>query len=132
MCSYLCWLYHFVFIEICEDCLTLSANVAVVAVGSVVMIVSNMLQQPHSGISLFIDGEFYTNANLDFRCNTTNNVTDQQIIYYCMGRRSETVTLQTNTVFCDTDLSSQQVNVTIEEQDATTQNGGQWYARVYM
>ena len=128
MCLYLCWLYHFVFTEICEHCLTLSANVTVVVVGGAVMIVSNMSQQPHNGITLFINGVTYTDANLDFRCRTTSSILGQQMIYYCMGKRNETVTVQTNTVFCDTDLSSQQVTITIEEQDATTQNEGWWYA----
>ena len=111
--------------EICEHCLTLSTNVTVVAVGGVAMIISNMFQQPHNGISLFIDGVAYTNPNLNFRCHTTSNILGQQMIYYCTGRRSETVTVQTNTVFCDTDLSSQQIIITVEEQSATTQNGGQ-------
>ena len=115
MCSYLCWLYHFVFTEICEDCLTLSANKTVVAVGSVVMIVNNIRLQPHSGISLFIDGEADIYANPYFLCHITSDVLGQQIIYHCTGRRSGTVTVQTNTVFCDTDLSSQQINVTIKE-----------------
>ena len=118
--------------EVCEDCLTLSTNVTVVAVGGVVMIVSNMKQQPHNGISLFIDGVAYTNPNLNFRCRTTSNILGQQMIYYCTGRRSGTVAVQTNTVFCDTDLRSQQIIITIEEQSATTQNRGWWYSCTFI
>ena len=124
MCSCLYWLYHFVLIEICEDCLTLSSNVTVVAVGGVVMIVSSMLQQPHNGISLFVDGVAYTNANLDFRCHTTSKILGQQMVYYCTGRKTGTVTVHSNTVFCDTELSSQQIVIIIEEQSVTTQDGG--------
>ena len=117
---------HFVAIEICEDCLQLSVNVTAARVGDVVMIISDMIQQPHNGISLSINGLISTNPN--FTCHTTSNILSQQVIYYCTAKKTGMVTVQSNTVFCNTDLNSLRINITIEEQRGTTdatQNGDQ-------
>ena len=93
----------------------LSANVtATTAVGDVVMITSSMAQQPHNGVSLLVNGLISTNPN--FECSTTSHVLGRQVIFYCTARKSGTVTIQSNVVFCDGDLTSQQINITIEEQ----------------
>ena len=102
------------FTEICEDCLGLSANATTAVIGDVVMITSSMMQQPHNGISLLINGLIA--ANPDFVCHTTSNVLGHQVVYYCTARESGTVIIQSHVVFCDGDLTSQQINITIEEQ----------------
>ena len=114
------------FTEICEDCLGLSANTTTAVVSNVVMITGSMVQRPHNGISLLVNGLIA--ANPDFICHTTSNVLGHQVVYYCTARKSGTVTVQSNVVFCDGDLTSQQINITIEEQRVMideTQHGDQ-------
>ena len=50
-----------------------------------------------------------------FLTNTTN-VLGSQVLFYFTAGRSGIVTIQSNVAFCDVDLVSQQINITIEEQ----------------
>ena len=114
-----------VFTEICEDCLGLSANATTAVVGDLVMITSIMVQGPHNGISLLTNGSI---ANPDFTCHTMSNVLGRQVVYYCTARKSGAVTIQSHVVFCDGDLTSQQINIMFEEQRVMvdeTQHGDQ-------
>ena len=92
----------------------LSANVTAATVGDVIMISSSITQQPHNGISLLVNGSISRNSN--FECRTTSHVLGRQVLFYCNARKSGTVTIQSNVVFCDVDLTSQQINITVEEQ----------------
>ena len=118
--------FTFVFTEICEDCLRLSANATTAVVGDVIMITSSMVQRPHNGISLLVNGLIA--ANPDFTCHTASNVLGHQVVYYCTAMKSAAVTIQSHVVFCDGDLTSQQINITFKEQRVMvdgTQNGDQ-------
>ena len=85
-------------------------------VGDGILVISSIKQRPHNGISLFINGIASTDPSADLSCSTKNRVLGHQVIYYCIAKRSGTVTLRTNTEFCETVLNSQQINITIEEQ----------------
>ena len=102
----------------CEDCLMLSANVTSATVGDVIMITSSISQQPHNGISLLINGSINGST---LECHTTSHVLGSQVLFYCIARKSGTVIIQSNVVFCDVDLTSQQINITIEEQRNETE-----------
>ena len=80
------------------------------------MVITSIRQQPHNGITLFINGVAFTDPSANLSCSTKSNVLGQQVVYYCTARKSGTMIINANTEFCDTQLNSSQVDVTIEEQ----------------
>lgn len=82
-------------------------------------VVSSIRQQPHTGISLIINEKAYTDSEAVLDCSPINGVLDSQVTYHCNPKQSAygtTVTIQTNTEFCETLLKSQQINITVVEQ----------------
>jgi len=114
-------LYHLVLSEICQDCLQLSANVTAVIPGDVILFISTLTQRPNNGITLFINRTVSTDARAILDCHLmSNDVSGSEVVYSCTAVRSGTVTVNTNTVFCDSDLYSQNITITIEEQTIVT------------
>ena len=94
----------------------MSASMTKAVVGDVIVVTTTIIQQPHSGISLSVNGSFTRNP--DFDCHTRNHsVRDPQVVYYCAARKSGTVTIQANVTFCNLDWSSQKTIITVEEQN---------------
>ena len=80
------------------------------------MVNSTIRQQPHNGITLFINGIAFTDPSSDLSCSTKSKVLGQFVMFYCTTKKTGTVYIKTNTGFCDTELSSQEIDITIEEQ----------------
>ena len=85
-------------------------------VGDVIMVIINIDQRPHSGISLSVNESFVRHP--DFDCYPRDHsVTNPQVVYYCTARKSGTVTIQANVIFCSLDWSSQKIIIPVEEQN---------------
>ena len=86
-------------------------------VGDVILITISIIQQPHSGISLSVNGSFVRNPGFD--CHTRgHSVLDPQVVYYCTARKSGTVTIQANVTFCNVDWGSEEIIIRVEDQNA--------------
>ena len=86
-------------------------------VGDIIVITISIIQQPHSGISLSVNGSFVRNP--DFDCHPRgHSVLDPQVVYYCTARKSGTVTIQANVTFCSVDWGSEEIIIRVEDQNA--------------
>ena len=74
-----------------------------------------MNQQPHSGITLFINGIASTDPSADLRCST-ESIWGHLVTYYCIAKKSGMMNITANTEFCDTVVDSQQIYIIIEEK----------------
>ena len=110
------------FTEICHSCLTISVNVTTAVVGDVIMVITSIRQQPHIGITLFINDVASTNRSADLSCSNKNSVLGQQVVYYCTAWKSGTMIMDANTEFCSSELNSPQVDITIEEEERIMPN----------
>ena len=94
----------------------MSASMTIAVVGDVIVVTTSFIQQPHSGISLSVNGSLVRNPNFD--CHFSgDSVTDPQVVYYCTARKSGTVIIQANVTFCGVDWSSQKIIIIVEEQN---------------
>ena len=102
--------------DICEGCLSISANTTSVVEGDVIMFIIDIAQRPHGGISLSVNGSLVINS--DFDCHFSgDSVRDPQVVYHCTARKSGTVIIQATVTLCSVDWSSQEIIITVEEHN---------------
>ena len=70
------------------------------------VVVISIIQQPHDGISLLINGSIARNE--DFPCHTISHVLGPEVIFFCTARKSGIVFIESNVVFCSIDFTAHQ------------------------
>ncbi|XP_065888193.1 uncharacterized protein [Dysidea avara] len=97
----------------CDSFLTISTNEMTVMEGDVVSFRTAILQRPHSGISLMVNGsDALTSSNFD--CTSPSNVLSNEVVYSCTPRSVGMTSVQGHTIFCDVECYSQQLLVEIK------------------
>ena len=85
------------------------------------MVNCSMNQGPHTGITLFINSVASTDPSADMRCST-KSIQGHLVTYYCIAKKSGVMNITANTEFCDTVVDSQQIGITIEEEERIMHN----------
>ena len=74
-----------------------------------------ILQRPHSGISLMVNGSDALTSS-DFDCTSPSNVLGNKVVYNCTPRSTGMTSVQCHTIFCDVDCYSQKLLVEIKSE----------------
>ena len=112
----LCTSSLYIFIpDRCDNFLTISTDEMAVMEGDVISVRTAILQRPHSGISLMVNGsDALTSSNFD--CTSPSNVLSNEVVYNCTPRSVGMTSVQGHTIFCDVDCYSQQLLVEIKSE----------------
>ncbi|XP_065896233.1 uncharacterized protein [Dysidea avara] len=104
--------------ERCDRFLTISSNEMTVLEGDFVSFRTAILQRPHSGISLMVNGSDALTSS-DFDCTSPSNVLGNKVVYNCTPRSTGMTSVQCHTIFCDVDCYSQKLLVEIKRPPPT-------------
>lgn len=101
--------------EECENCLTISTKKMTVMEGDVMLVTAAMMQCPHSGISLMVNGSDALTSS-DFDCASPTNVLSNEVVYNCTAKTTGMMRVQCHTIFCDVDHHSEELLVEIKSK----------------
>ena len=79
------------------------------------LVTTAMMQCPHSGISLRVNGNDALTSS-DFDCASPTNVLSHEVVYNCTAKTTGMMRVQCHTIFCDVDHHSEELLVEIKSK----------------